>query len=102
MSFEIKVSNIGPLTIWNDSVYTLQDHADLIELVEEHPEFMGAMKAHLVQYTQETMADVVDALENSIYYNQQRAYSYLQAISAYGALAHQSLPEHRRQMQNLR
>ena len=102
MSFEIKVSNVGPITVWNGAVYTLQDHSDLLDLFEEHPEFLDEMKAHIVKYTKETMSDVVDALENSIYYSHQRAYSYLQAISAYGAFAHQVVPEHQRQLQNLR
>lgn len=101
MSFEIKVSNVGPIVVWNGAVYTLQDHIDLLDLLDEHPEFLDEIKAHIVQYTKETMADVVDGLENNMFYNHQRAYSYLQAISAYGGFANQSVPEHRMRMQTL-
>jgi hypothetical protein len=102
MSFKINVSNIGPIITYNDSIYALQDYTDLFDLVEEHPEFVGVMKEHILQTTKEVLAEVVDALEHDIYYSQQRAYAYLQAISAYGSFVHQALPEHQRQIQNLR
>jgi len=102
MSFKINVSNIGPVITYNNSVYTLQDYTDLFDLVEEHPEFVGVMKEHILQTTREILAEVVDALEHDIYYNHQRVYSYLQAIGAYGSFVHQALPDHQRQIQNLR
>jgi len=101
MSFKINVSNIGPVITYNNSVYTLQDFPDLFELVEEHPEFVDVMKEHILQTTKEVLAEVVDALEHNIYYNYQRVYAYLQAISAYGTFVHQALPDHQRQIQNL-
>jgi hypothetical protein len=102
MSFKINVSNIGPIIMYNDSMYTLQDYTDLFDLVEEHPEFLLVMKEHIYQTIKEVFAEVVDGLEHNIFYNPQRVYAYLQAINAYGSFAHQALPDHQRQIQNLR
>jgi len=102
MSFKINVSNIGPIITYNNAIYTLQDMTDLFDLVEEHPEFVDVMKEHILQTIKEVLAEVVDGLEHNIFYQPQRAYSYLGAMNVYGTFVHQALPEHQRQIQNLR
>ena len=52
MSFKINVSNVGPIITYNNAIYTLQDMTDLFDLVEEHPEFVGVMKEHILQSSQ--------------------------------------------------
>jgi len=101
MSFEIKVSNIGPVIIYKNAIHTLQDFTDLFDLVEEHPEFVDVMKEHILQTLNHVLAEVIDGLEHNIYYQPQRAYSYLGAMNAYGSFVHQALPEHRMRMQTL-
>jgi hypothetical protein len=102
MSFKINVSNAGPIITYNNAIYTLQDMTDLFDLVEEHPEFVGVMKEHILQTIKEVCAEVVDGLEHDIYFNPQRMFSYLGAMNVYGTFVHQALPDHQRQIQNLR
>lgn len=89
MAYQIIKTSLGPLVESEGEFYSLTDHYGLFDITEKHPEFLEALKQHILDTSTEMLNDIKEGFIMGAVLPANGLYAYLNSFSMYTQYVHQ-------------
>jgi hypothetical protein len=89
MTYKIIKTSNGPLIQSGDNFYTISDHHDLFDITEQNPEFLQALKDHILEGITEAIESLKEGFKENMILPNSSVQSYINATHAYTMYVHQ-------------